>query len=166
MRSPTFRATQFAEASASQSKPISRGGRTGMLRRTSRWHLGAVLAALVIVVGGCAALRKANVEPQEQLLSAAGFQMKLADTPQKLEYLQAFTPQKLLRGTWNGKLMFVYADSEFCKCLYVGDEQAYQKYQQLAAQQKAAQEQLNAAAENAVGGGAAAPMDLGLWSVP
>jgi hypothetical protein len=61
------------------------------------------LAGLVIVVGGCAALRKANVEPQEQLLSAAGFQMKLADTPQKFEHLQTLTQRSSwgTRGTAN-----------------------------------------------------------------
>lgn len=129
-----------------------------MLRRRSRWYLGVVLAALVPVLGGCAALRKSDVDSQEQLLSAAGFQMKLADSPQKIAHLQTLTSQKLVPHTRDGKLLYVYADPEFCKCLYVGDEAAYQKYQQLAIQQKLAQEQLNAAAMNEN-----AAMNWGLW---
>jgi hypothetical protein len=129
-----------------------------MLRRRSRWYLGVVLAALVPVLGGCAALRKSDVDSQEQLLSAAGFQMKLADSPQKIAHLQTLTSQKLVPHTRDGKLYYVYADPEFCKCLYVGDEAAYQKYQQLAIQQKLAQEQMNAAAMNEN-----AAMNWGLW---
>ena len=130
-----------------------------MLRRRSRWQFGVVLAALIPVLGGCAALRKSDVDSQEQLLSAAGFQMKLADSPEKLAHLQTLTPQKLVPHTRDGKLYYAYADAEFCKCLYVGDEQAYQKYQQLAAQQRSAQDELNADAWDATG-----PLPpTGLW---
>ena len=67
--------------------------------------------------------------------------MKLADTPQKVAHLETLTSQKLVPHTRDGKLYYVYADPEFCKCLFVGNEPAYQKYQQLAIQQKLAQEQ-------------------------
>lgn len=129
-----------------------------MPRCPARWRFGIVLAALVVVASGCAALRKSEVDSQEQLLSAAGFQMKLADTPQKVEHLQGLTPQKLVPHTRDGKLYYVYADAEFCKCLFVGNEAAYQKYQQLAIQQKVAQERLNAAAMNEN-----AAMNWGMW---
>ena len=129
-----------------------------MLRRPSWWELGVALATLVCVAGGCAALRKSDVDAQEQILSAAGFQMKPADTPQKLEHLQTLTPQKLVPHTRDGKLYYVYADAEFCKCLFVGNEPAYQKYQQLALQQKLAQERMNAAAMNEN-----AAMNWGMW---
>ena len=129
-----------------------------MLRRTAQWQLGMVLALLIVAAGGCAAFRRSEVDSQEQLLSAAGFQMKLADTPQKVEHLQGLTPQKLVPHTRDGKLYYVYADAEFCKCLFMGNEPAYQKYQQLALQQKVAQERLNAAAMNEN-----AAMNWGMW---
>ena len=125
---------------------------------TAPWSFGATLATVLMVAVGCAALRKSDVETQEQLLSAAGFQMKLADSPQKLTHLQQLSSQKLVPHTRDGKLYYVYADPEFCKCLYVGNEPAYQKYQQLAVQQKLAQERLNAAAMNEN-----AAMNWGLW---
>jgi hypothetical protein len=129
-----------------------------MRRRTWWWPIAATLAAVVILGSGCAAIRKSEVETQEQLLSAAGFQMKLADTPQKLAHLQEMTRQKLVPHTKDGKLYYAYADPEVCKCLFVGDEPAYQKYQQLAIQQKVAQERVNAAAMNEN-----AAMNWGLW---
>jgi uncharacterized protein YdbL (DUF1318 family) len=129
-----------------------------MVRRSSWWQLGVVLVALVVVATGCAAIRKGDVDTQEQLLSASGFQMKLADTPQKLAHLQTMTSQKLVPHTKDGKLYYVYADPEFCKCLFVGNEPAYQKYQQLALQQKLSQERLNAAAMNEE-----AAMTRGMW---
>jgi uncharacterized protein YdbL (DUF1318 family) len=129
-----------------------------MVRRSSWWQLGVVLVALVVVATGCAAIRKGDVDTQEQLLSASGFQMKLADTPQKLAHLQTMTSQKLVPHTKDGKLYYVYADPEFCKCLFVGNEPAYQKYQQLALQQKLSQERLNAAAMNED-----AAMNWGMW---
>jgi len=129
-----------------------------MVRRSSWWQLGVVLVALVVIATGCAAIRKGDVDTQEQLLSASGFQMKLADTPQKLAHLQTMTSQKLVPHTKDGKLYYVYADPEFCKCLFVGNEPAYQKYQQLALQQKLSQERLNAAAMNED-----AAMNWGMW---
>jgi uncharacterized protein YdbL (DUF1318 family) len=113
---------------------------------------------LAVGASGSAAIRKSDVDTQEQLLSAAGFQMKLADTPQKLAHLQEMTSQKLVPHTRDGKLYYVYADPEFCKCMFVGTEPAYQKYQQLAIQQKLSQERLNAAAMNEN-----AAMNWGLW---
>jgi uncharacterized protein YdbL (DUF1318 family) len=128
-----------------------------MSGRTARWHLGMILVALA-AASGCAAMRKSEVDTQEQLLSAAGFQMKLADTPQKLTHLQSLTSQKLVPHSKDGTLYYVYADAEVCKCMFVGNEAAYQKYQQLAIQQKLAQERMNAAAMNEN-----ASMNWGLW---
>jgi hypothetical protein len=53
---------------------------------------------------------------------------------------------------------YVYADPETCKCLYVGDEQRYQKFQELSLQKKIADEQMSAAQTNWD-----ASMNWGLW---
>jgi uncharacterized protein YdbL (DUF1318 family) len=129
-----------------------------MRRRTWWWPIAATLAAVVILGSGCAAIRKSEVETQEQLLSAAGFQMKLADSPQKLTHLQTLTSQKLVPHARDGKVYYVYADPEFCKCMFVGNDAAYQKYQDLALKEKLSQERLNAAAMNEN-----AAMNWGMW---
>jgi len=126
--------------------------------RTWKGRFGAALVSVIVVASGCAAMRKSEVDTQEQLLSAAGFQMKLADSPAKLTHLQTLTSQKLVPHTKDGKLYYVYADPEFCKCMYVGNDAAYQKYQDLALKEKLSQERLNAAAMNEN-----AAMNWGMW---
>jgi hypothetical protein len=63
----------------------------------------------------------------EQLLAAAGFQKKVADSPAKLAHLETLTPaRKLVVHQRDGQLYYVYADPETCKCLYVGTAAQYQ----------------------------------------
>jgi hypothetical protein len=63
----------------------------------------------------------------QQLLAAAGFQQKVADTPAKRAHLETLTPvRKLVAHRRDGHLYYVYADPEMCKCLYVGTRAQYQ----------------------------------------
>lgn len=95
---------------------------------------GGVMA---ILLAGCAAIDKQDTEDTEQLLSASGFNIKPANTPDKLASLQVMKQHKVVRRELNnGQLRFLYADATVCRCLYVGDEQAYQQYQKLAVQQE------------------------------
>ena len=64
----------------------------------------------------------------EQLLAAAGFEMKLADTPEKLANLSAVTPRRtLIPQERDNRLYYVYADPDLCKCLYVGTSMQYEQ---------------------------------------
>jgi hypothetical protein len=57
----------------------------------------------------------------EQLLTGAGFQKKVADTPEKLAHLDTLTPaRRLVAHQGDDKLYYVYADPAMCECLYVG----------------------------------------------
>jgi len=82
----------------------------------------------------------------ERLMSAAGFYMKLADTPAKLQHLESLKPQrKIVTHVKDGQNVYVYPDAKFCKCLYAGNEAAFEAFQKLAidkdmADQVAAQE--------------------------
>ena len=128
-------------------------------RETMRWTMALLpLVALGLSLTGCAAIRGHQTAETEQVLAAAGFQMKPADTPAKLAHLQTLTPRKVVRYTRDGQVHYVYADPETCKCLYVGDEQRYQKYQELSLQKQIADEQLSAAQANRD-----ASMDWGAW---
>jgi len=126
------------------------------MREMTRYVVAVVL---IVVLAGCAAMRQERARDKENMLSAAGFQMKPADTPKRVAHLQSLTPLKLLPYTRSdGKLLYVYADPKGCNCLYVGDESAYQRYRALEQQQKIAQEQMVTAQMNAD-----AAMDWGLW---
>jgi hypothetical protein len=114
-----------------------------------RWRTAILpLVALGLSLTGCAAIRTHQTAETEQVLAAAGFQMKPADTPAKLAHLQTLTPRQVVRSTRDGQVHYVYADPETCRCLYVGDEQRYQRYQELSLQKQIADEQLSAAQAN------------------
>jgi hypothetical protein len=64
----------------------------------------------------------------EQLLAAVGFQVKLADTPEKLANLRGLTPRRTLLPQAHGdRLYYIYADPDLCECLYVGTSAQYQR---------------------------------------
>jgi hypothetical protein len=106
-----------------------------MQKGTVRLAMTMLVAALVLALAGCAAVvqdvQKNEAADREQLLAAAGFKVKLADTPQKLAHLQTLTQRKLIMHQHKGKVYYVYADALNCKCLYVGDQAAYQRFRQL-----------------------------------
>ena len=58
--------------------------------------------------------------------------MRLADSPAKVDHLKALTQHKLVPHTNKGEARYIYADAKYCKCVYAGDEAAYQRYQKLA----------------------------------
>jgi hypothetical protein len=108
----------------------------------------------IIVLSAAAAGLAACVTPQmqaqqtENMLIAAGFLQKPADTPRRQARLAALPPFRVLsqQVTASGRdtVGYVFADPQFCHCVYVGTPQAYQQFQQLAFQQHLAQEQIAA----------------------
>ena len=98
-----------------------------------------VFTVLGIALAGCAAVKKSDTSDTEQLLTAAGFKMKLADTPAKLAHLNTLTQQKVVPHERDGKMYYVYADAEYCKCLYAGNQENYQRYENLSVKQNIAE---------------------------
>jgi hypothetical protein len=101
---------------------------------------GLLFAAIALSLAGCAAIQAQDTRATERLLVAAGFQMKAADTPEKIAHLQSLTPGKIIRREQNGQASYVYVDRNVCRCLYAGTEQQYQAYRALARQQVIADE--------------------------
>jgi hypothetical protein len=109
--------------------------------RTS--NIVIVLATVIgaILLPGCASMTSANTE---SLLSAAGFLVRTPQTPKQQQIYAALPPYQVQRATVSGKVFYVYKD-EKAGVAYVGREQEYQRYQQLAIQQQIAQNQIAAA---------------------
>ncbi len=112
-------------------------------------------AAAAFAVAGCAGT---EVQDKESMLSAANFTMKKATTPAQLANLKAMTQNQIVVHVKNGKNVYVYADAAQCQCVYVGNEAAYQNYQQMRIAKNIADEQLMAAQMNQD-----AMMDWGAW---
>ena len=129
-----------------------------MTTRKTAMRNAVVVAVVLGLSSGCATIRRHDTLETEQMLSAAGFHMKLADTPEKLAHLQTLTPRRLVRHSQANQLYYVYADPEVCRCLYAGTETQYQAYLQLALQKQRADEELMAAQDNLN-----ASMNWGMW---
>jgi hypothetical protein len=121
-----------------------------MLQRTI---VGVVLTAS-LGLGGCVTL---GAQEKESQLAAAGFVRLEADTPQKAAKLQALPQNTIVFAQRKKGNAYIYADAAGCNCAYVGNDAAYQQYQQLRAANNIAQMQettalLNAEAANDWGG--------------
>jgi hypothetical protein len=102
-----------------------------------------LVTAALLVSPGCASTMAADTE---RSLAAAGFQMKFAKTPQQIAKTEAL-PQRKLTPTAgpDSTNLFVYADAQYCKCVYVGTDRAYSRYQRLQVNQQIAENEEAAA---------------------
>jgi hypothetical protein len=116
------------------------------MNRHRGWSGVVVVTAIVIGLGGCATVGYGPVAT-ERALSAAGFQMKLPDTPETLATLHGLPPRTLVPAPRDGQMRYVYADPRGCGCLYEGTEAQYQEYQRLELEKQLADERLSAAQE-------------------
>lgn len=99
------------------------------------------IVTMAFLIGSCAALQQRQARQMEDILAEAGFQRMPADTADKAAHLNGLTPDQVVSFVKDGKRLYAYADPTGCRCLLVGDEQAYQRYQQLVDAPQIAQEQ-------------------------
>jgi len=93
------------------------------------------------VLAGCAAIQNSDTQATERNLAAAGFQMKYATTSAQLAHVTSLPQRKLTRTAGhNGGNYFLWADATDCKCIYVGSEAAYDRFQRISAVKQIAME--------------------------
>jgi len=107
-----------------------------------------LIAAFSAALSGCSSGSQSisvsqSIEPQpptpqqqaeqlEPMLTAAGFRMLPADTPQRQQHLASLVPLQVNYYVGKtGNLHYYMADPDYCKCMYVGSEQDYQQYEKL-----------------------------------
>jgi hypothetical protein len=103
-----------------------------------------LIFAVVAGFSGCAGTQ---VQNKESMLSAAGFQTRIPSTQAQRALYNRMTPDKLERNTFQGRALYTYADKQK-GLVYIGGDKAYQRYRQLALQQSAAQNEIEAAYNN------------------
>ena len=121
-----------------------------LYRRIAARRLGWLAAALALTACG---LFGPNAGEQarhvEEMLAAAGFRQVPADTSGKAEQLARFTPLKLHHYLGrDGKTRFWFSDPDYCGCAYIGDEAAFDKYQDLRIQTRNARQREETAEQN------------------
>ena len=89
------------------------------------------LLFLVTAIAGCAAIQGEEAKSTDEMLAAAGFIIVSADTPEKEKMLDTLTPNKIQFSVRDNKPLYVYADPYNCKCIWTGDQAAYDRYQRM-----------------------------------
>jgi hypothetical protein len=104
--------------------------------------------ALLILVAGCTTTKNTG-----NMLSASGFKLIVASTPQQEQKLKSLPPDKITLVQRNGKTYFVFPDKAHDR-IYLGTQREYQNYQQMLLDKKiAAQNRVDADMASADGSG-------------
>jgi hypothetical protein len=110
------------QASEAAMRVMRMPGETGRLRAIHLLLLGALVAT------GCESPRQ-QAEKEEVRLAAAGFVVRPANTPQRQAMLARLPSNRLVQRTRGDVVTYAYADPSGCNCLYVGSQQAYDRFQ-------------------------------------
>jgi len=106
-----------------------------MKGRAAWLGLAVMMVVLGIALAGCATAPSGSpAKSQDDLLTAAGFTPHVANTPQSLAYLKTLPPQEIVQHRYKGTNRYLVCTDQNSKACYVGDEAAYQRYQNLANQ--------------------------------
>ena len=106
-----------------------------MKGRAAWLGLALMAVAISIFLVGCATAPSGSpAKSQDDLLTAAGFTPHVANTPHSLAYLKTLPPQEIVQHRYKGTNRYLVCTDQNSKACYVGDEAAYQRYQDLANQ--------------------------------
>ncbi len=85
-------------------------------------------------------MRQSEVRDTEQLLAATGSKVRLADTAEQRQQLEAMPPYRLLSRTKDDSVECSYADPKYCRCDYVGGPEEYSEYARLVTERQIARD--------------------------
>lgn len=103
-----------------------------------------ILALATLLLPGCAAIQRAEANATEQLLTAAGFRVLPADTPERKAKLAELKPYTISRQIKGNDVYYIYPDDQN-NFVMIGDQKAYGIYQNLVVQQQISDQNLMAA---------------------
>ena len=102
-------------------------------------HAACVVLPL-LGLAGCAT-QQDLVTQKEDNLSAAGFIVRPANTPEREAMLKRLPPHHFVQRVHGDDVTYVYSDPLVCGWLYVGTQQAYNTYKFQMQQKRLADEQ-------------------------
>ena len=77
-----------------------------------------------LTVSGFLGLAAFAQEGAGMKLEDSGFKMKEARSDKQMMRLKSLPARKFVRRTRNGVAYYIYADPDYCKCAYIGNQQA------------------------------------------
>jgi hypothetical protein len=90
-----------------------------------------ICAILIITLSACASFQTSRAAKMEDVLFKAGFKKVLAETPEQLAHLKTLPQRKMVSHRHNDGIRYIFTDANLCKCMYVGDRDAYQSYKHI-----------------------------------
>jgi hypothetical protein len=99
-----------------------------MKSSASTRHLAMIGTLLVAGALSACETQRQRISEHEDQLSAAGFIIKPANTPDRQAMLARLPANKFVMRLNGDRIHYVYADPLVCGCLYVGTQQAYNQY--------------------------------------
>ena len=103
-----------------------------------------LVLAVAIAIGGCSTTTQTSTQNKESMLVASGFKTVTPKTPAQQQKLQKLPPGKVTMIQKAGKTYYIFPDPAHNQA-YVGGPKQYQEYQQLRAEKKLANENLETA---------------------
>jgi hypothetical protein len=104
-----------------------------------------IAVSAILALAGCATLESDNTE---SLLVAAGFRVRTPETVEQKQIYASLPPYQMQRATAkDGRVFYVFKDEKKAVA-YVGREPEYQRYRQLAVEQRIAENNYMAAEMN------------------
>jgi len=94
-----------------------------------RWNIAH--AGILLAIGLTGGDAGAGQENTDMRLEDVGFTMRAANTPEQLDRLRLVPPRKFLARNKNGRRYYIYADPDYCQCVFLGNESAMQNYKNL-----------------------------------
>ena len=102
------------------------------------------IVGFLLGIAGCTTPQQ-QVSQKEDLLSAAGFQVRVADSPHRIAAMKSLPPNKFVERVRNGQPVYQYADPLVCRCVYLSTQQNWAAYrQEVFAEQLASEAQMTA----------------------
>jgi len=82
---------------------------------------------LFMAHAGCAGAPVNKTLQAEEALAAAGFQLKMADTPAKIERISRIPQKQVVWAMIKDREVYLWADAAGCRCFYSGTRQNYKQ---------------------------------------
>ena len=99
------------------------------MKSIASFRIAAASVLSLMQLSGCQTTPP-DVAAHEDNLAAAGFVMRIADTPERRAMLARLPIDQFVIRQSGNTIHYVYADPLVCGCLYVGTEQAFAQYQE------------------------------------
>jgi hypothetical protein len=87
------------------------------------------LGVMALAIG--AGIAQAQLAIDRKLVDA-GFAMRSVDTPKQMEQARRLPQRTIVSRGKGAQLHYLYADTEYCKCVLAGNAQALQAYRDMA----------------------------------